>query len=157
VLVFSLQVGHVVPLENTWWCATLTTHEQHQMQSPNFFRAFTKLDINTPRNKKMYIYNIWIGLSQKRKALGPNKCNGSIDSGGKHQTDVCCHLFINWYQSILVLLTNVHTWIHTHQNPIHETSTSVNVAFVCNKGRLNYDNSLMLFWTPLSHYFVGID
>jgi hypothetical protein len=158
VLVFSLQVGRVVPLENTWWCATLTTPEQHQIQSPNFFRAFTRLDINTPRNTKKCTHNVWIGLPQKRKALGLNKCNGSIDCGGKHQTEVCSHLlFINSYQLILVLHTNVHTWIHTHQNRIYETSTIVNVAFVCNKERLNYDNSLMLCWTPSSHYFVSID
>ncbi len=55
LLVFSLQVGGVVPLENTWWCATLTTHEEHKIQSPNLFRAFTKLNLKTPRNtKKMH-------------------------------------------------------------------------------------------------------
>jgi hypothetical protein len=47
---------------------------------------------------------MWIELSQKKKVMGMNKCNGSIN-GSKQQTKVCPKFFMKWYQLVPILQT----------------------------------------------------
>jgi hypothetical protein len=72
VLVFSVQVKGIVPLENTWCYTTLTTHEQYQTQSPNFFRVLLYLTIHIPKNTEKKIHTQYMN-----RTLSKEECSRS--------------------------------------------------------------------------------
>jgi hypothetical protein len=47
---------------------------------------------------------MWMELSQKKKVMGMNKCNGNIYVS-KQQTKVCPKFFIKWQQLVPILQT----------------------------------------------------